>query len=397
MAHTTAVTTLGRQMKQLAAILVSFVLVVASASTAFAQSQRPYAGDKASFAAFVERYGKTDWLLPETIAYFDPSGSNAPVIRYAHWVPTRGPAKGTIVHFNGRTEFIERNIYSYKDLLDRGYEIWALDWRGQGLSKRQVDKKQKHSINSFDTYVVDATFFIEKIVKVKESAGTKVLLAHSMGGQIALRYLLSDSGRHTFDYAVLSSPLLRVPGDKWYVRAGNRVKTWFGMGDWCVLGKSDAWASDFKVDSCGLVTARSASETALANAADAKKYTNDWHKLADSNCLIESSQDARGVASPDLRLACPTSDWLRAAFASTDFVMENFSRLATPTIIVRAKPDAAVDNDGQTEFCNLAKIDCIDVETEGDTKTGHELLIEVEPIRRRFFRAFDAFVKVKQK
>jgi len=32
-----------------------------------------------------------------------------------------------------------------------------------------------------------------------------------MGGQMALRYLLSDNGTSTFDYAVLGSPLLAYP------------------------------------------------------------------------------------------------------------------------------------------------------------------------------------------
>ena len=389
--------TLGKLMKQIpVAIIVSSVLISGGGGTASAQSEMSYIGDKASFALFAEKFAKADWPLPETISFFDPAGTGAPVIRYAHWVPTKGAAKGTVVHFNGRTEFIERNIYSYKDLLDRGYEVWALDWRGQGLSERQIDSKQRHSIDSFDTYVADATFFIDDVRKLKSAGGTKVLLAHSMGGQIALRYLLSDSGRNTFDYAVLSSPLLRVPGDRWYVRAGNFLKTSLGMGDWCVLEKPETWASDFKGNSCGLVSAKSAAESNLVDAADAGKYTHAWQKLADSNCLIESSRDARGVASPDLRLACPTSDWLRAAFASTDLVMETFSKLVTPTLIVRAMPDAAVDNDGQTEFCKLAKIACIDVEAEEGTRAGHELLIEVEPIRRRFFREFDGFVKVKK-
>ncbi len=383
-------------MKPLPTIVVSFVLLLGHAGSGLALEQPPYIGDKAGFAAFAAAYGKTDWPLPKAIAYFDPSGGNGSVIRYAHWALPAGAARGVVVHFNGRKEFIERNIYTYKDLLDCGYEVWTFDWRGQGFSQRQIGEKQKHSIDSFDTYIADAAFFIDKVARVRESNGTRILLAHSMGGQIALRYLMSDRGRSTFDYAVLSSPLLRAPGDHWHTRAGNRIKTWLGLGGWCVFRKPDTWTSSFNEDSCGLVSKNSATETALADAALAKQYSNDWRKLADSNCMIESSKDARGQTAPDLRLACPTSDWLRAAFTSTDFVMHNFAKLATPTLIVRAVPDVAVDNAGQSEFCKLAKIACIDIQLEDGTQAGHELLVEVEPIRERFLREFDAFVQMQR-
>jgi lysophospholipase len=384
-------------MKLLSALAASFSILISLPGEGLAQVQSAYIGDKASFTAFVKKYGKVDWPIPETISYFDPAGSKDSVIRFARWIPITNPAKGVVVHFNGRTEFIERNIYTYKDLLDRGFEVWAFDWRGQGLSKRQISAKQKHSIDSFDTYVSDATYFIDSVAHIKDSKGKKILLAHSMGAQIALRYLLSDAGRSVFDYAVFSSPLLRIPDDRWQVRLGNTLKTWIGLGTQCVFRKSDEWKSDFKVDACNLVKTRSATEAALADIADAKKYSNDWNKLADANCLIESSKDAAGQSFPDLRLACPTSDWLHAAFESTDIVMKNSSRLITPALIVRAKPDAAVDNDAQSEFCAAAKIKCVDIEKVGGTQTGHELLIERQPIRERFFAEFDEFVKVERR
>jgi lysophospholipase len=376
--------------------LVSFSMLLAIADEGFAQVQPAYIGDKASFAAFTKKYGKVDWPLPETIAYFDPAGTKKSVIRYARWIPVTTPAKGVVVHFNGRTEFIERNIYTYKDLLDRGFEVWALDWRGQGLSERQNKAKQRHSIDSFDTYVSDAKYFIDNVARIKDANGKKILLAHSMGGQIALRYLLSDAGRSVFDYAVFSSPLLRLNDDGWYVRLGNLLKNAIGFGSQCVFRIPGEWKSDFKVNACNLVETRSATESALSDIADARKYSHDWNKIADANCLIESSKNAGDPSHPDLRLACPTSGWLHAAFQSTDIVMKNSSRLTTPALIIRAKPDAAVDIDGQTEFCATAKIRCVDIEKEGGTPTGHELLIETQAIRARFLTEFDKFVNAER-
>jgi lysophospholipase len=374
-------------------LLTTLLLVSTSLGPVRAEPPQPYAGDAASLRAFALRHGLDHWPMPQTLAYADPAGTSAPVLRYAHWRPTRPEPIGTVVHFNGRTEFIERNMRLYRDLLMRGYEVWSFDWRGQGMSQRQIADKQRHSIDDFDTYVRDATYLVENVVRIRQAPGVKVLLAHSMGGQIALRYLESEGGQGAFDRAVLSSPMLRVPGDNGLVRVGNRLKIWFGLGERCVLNKSPTWASDFAGDVCQRVRPPSASPEALIDAQVTARYSHDWQALADTDCLVTASQDARGPEAPDLRVACPTSTWLHAAFASTDQVMTEHARLRTPTLIVRALPDKIVDNDGQTEFCHLTGIRCVDIGQVEGVQAGHELLLEAEPIRRRVLREFDAFVQ----
>ena len=104
------------------------------------------------------------------------------------------PAAGTVVHFNGRTEFIERNALVYSDLAKRGWDVWTLDWRGQGLSYRPLvgEAAVRGHIDDFATYVADATRFVDSVVKLQQQRPPHVLLGHSMGGQIALRYLLAE-------------------------------------------------------------------------------------------------------------------------------------------------------------------------------------------------------------
>lgn len=378
--------------KKMVFIFVRLLAVAMSAATQ-AQPVSPYTGGLPSLTAFVQHYRLHEWPLPQTLAYFDPASTSAPVIRYAHWRPATGRVPiGTVVHFNGRTEFIERNMGLYRDLLTRGYEVWSFDWRGQGMSERQVGEKQKHSIDSFDTYVRDVTFFIDEVVHIRHAPGIKVLLAHSMGGQIALRYLESDGGQNQFDRAVLSSPMLRLPGDSWILRTGTRLKTWFGLGSQCVFSKSPTWSSDFTGDACRLLDPPSAHPSKLVDANTTARYSHDWQALANTDCLVQSSQDARGSHAPDLRVACPTSDWLHAAFTSTDQVMREHARLRTPTLIVRAMPDHIVDNQGQTDFCRLADVLCVDITQIEGVQAGHELLLEHEPIRRRVLQEFDRFM-----
>lgn len=384
--------TTGNRAKTLIITICGLMIAGCASTPTTIISSHDYRGDKDSFTAFKAKHGQTVWPEPETIAYFDPEGTNAHVIRYAHWAPPHGNDSGVVVHFNGRTEFIEKNIYTYKDLLDRGYEIWALDWRGQGFSQRQLSEKQKHDIDSFDTYIRDAAYFIDEIVKVKTSNAQKVLLAHSMGGQIALRYLLEHPD--TFDYAVLSSPLLGLPVDGWYIRLGNWLKRNTFFADACVLGKSPAWRNSFKADTaCRFAGEAFITNDDLEDFQKTKRYTNDFKKVAEIECLIESSIDANGQAKPDLRVACPTTRWLYEAFRSTEKVMQAAQELATPVLIVRTVEDTAVDNEAQKDFCDLSdKCELVDVTIVNNDQAGHELLVETEAIRKAFFEHFDAFV-----
>jgi len=377
-----------------ALIITTFCIIIVRSTTGQDTniSSHDYRGDKESFAAFKVKYGKEDWPEPEKIAYFDPDGTEPQVIRYAHWVPPQGNNKGVVVHFNGRTEFIEKNVYTYKDLLDRGFEVWALDWRGQGFSKRQINDKQKHDIDSFDTYVKDAAYFIDKVTNTRTSTGKKVLLAHSMGGQIALRYLLENP--KTFDYAVLSSPLVGLPGDTWYIRAGNWLKKNTFFASSCVISKSPTWTDNFEGDNaCSYVNSGPNNDDDLDEDQKTKNYSNDLQKVAEIDCLIESSIDANGPENLDLRVACPTTRWLYEAFESTEKVMKDAKKLTTPVLIVRTLPDTAVDNEAQKKFCGLTdKCELVDVTKIGGVQAGHELLIEIEDIRKEFFDHFDTFV-----
>ena len=75
-------------------------------------------------------------------------------LRTARWVPARAP-RGTVAIFGGRAEFIEKYFETIQDLLDRGFAVATMDWRGQGGSARQLKNPRKGHIDDFSLYERD--------------------------------------------------------------------------------------------------------------------------------------------------------------------------------------------------------------------------------------------------
>src|ERR1700749_3646499 len=84
-------------------------------------------------------------------------------IRYARWEPPQG-RKGTVVIFQGRTEFIEKYFEVVRDLRARGFAVATLDWLGQALSQPRLRDSRKGHIRSFDQYDTDMATFVQEIV-----------------------------------------------------------------------------------------------------------------------------------------------------------------------------------------------------------------------------------------
>ena len=110
-------------------------------------------------------------------------------LRLALW--PSGPARGTVLLFPGRTEYVEKYAPVAQRLNAAGYAVLAIDWRGQGMSDRlQSDPRPGH-VGGFADYQRDV---IEMVVAA-EGLGLPPpwhLLAHSMGGCIGLAAL--DAG-----------------------------------------------------------------------------------------------------------------------------------------------------------------------------------------------------------
>lgn len=111
-------------------------------------------------------------------------------LRLAHW-PAATDSLGTVLLFPGRTEYIEKYSGIASELTVAGYDVLAIDWRGQGLSDRLLPDVRLGHVGQFADYQRDV---VEVIVAATELALPRPwhLLAHSMGGCIGLAALHQD-------------------------------------------------------------------------------------------------------------------------------------------------------------------------------------------------------------
>ena len=108
-------------------------------------------------------------------------------IRVGAW-PLQG-AKGTVLLFPGRTEYIEKYGVTARDLAKRGLATLSIDWRGQGLADRLLPDPLVGHVESFPDYQKD----VAALMRAARSLGMPrpfFLLAHSMGACIGLRAVM---------------------------------------------------------------------------------------------------------------------------------------------------------------------------------------------------------------
>ncbi len=285
-------------------------------------------------------------------------------LRWARWEPNAGSGCRDVLLLNGRSEFVEKYDETAERLTGVGCRVWSLDWRGQGLSTRLLANRQKGHINDYATHVRDLRAFLER-VRV-DGGDPTLVIAHSMGGHIACRYLMDTPG-HGFQRLVLCAPMIAPRFSRWQAplvaaltplacRAGLRDAYALGQGDW------DAVRQSFE-----------------GNPLTHDRVRFDW--------LVDLLRRR-----PELRLGGVTWGWLAATHASTAHLVApgHAERLSLPCLIVRAGEETIVDNVRIADFA--ARLP--DVTLHDIPNARHEILRETDAVRADFWRAFDRFCGV---
>jgi len=270
--------------------------------------------------------------------------------------------RGVCVLLHGQTEFIEKYVEVIDELRERGFTVATFDWPGQGGSYRMLADPLKAHIGNFSEYDAALWRFMDEVVKPMGDA-PPVVLAHSMGGHIALRAM--HDRPDAFRCAVLSAPMLRAQ-TRGYPPVLARIASWVeyqlgAQNDW-------VWGMDGR---------------------DPHKITFDTQLVTSDRARFQRTQDFLR-AHPDLRLAGPTWGWLEQAYRSMAMMQAPgyAEAITTPVLLCAAGKDRIVDATAEHAFIKrLPNGQLFDM-----PEAEHEILMESDPIRTRFWSAFDSFV-----
>jgi lysophospholipase len=122
-------------------------------------------------------------------------------LRIGVWRPPA--ARGTVLLFPGRTEYVEKYGRTAADLARRGFATVAVDWRGQGMADRLLPDRAKGHVDRFADYQRDVRA-VAAAARALDLPQRWHLLAHSMGGSIGLRALVEGLA---VDGAAFSAPM----------------------------------------------------------------------------------------------------------------------------------------------------------------------------------------------
>ena len=287
-------------------------------------------------------------------------------LRFARWNETRGPRRGTVCVLPGRAEFIEKYFEVVADLRRRGFCVAIMDLRCQGGSDRLLDNPMKGHIRHFREYDQDLAAFMRDVV-LPDCPPPYIALGHSLGGHILLRHA-SQPGSW-FQRLILSAPMLEISRDRTRhaqvtMRTYAEIAGKLGMSRSFVLGGSSNPLE-------GLVFENNI-------------FTSDRIRFLRAVELI--------AAAPQLALGAPTVGWLRAACRSMAWLQspDYPSEIKVPILIVAAGNDRVVSTPVIEEFALKLKVGSHVL----IPPSRHEILMENDDIRARFWAAFDAYLGV---
>ena len=259
----------------------------------------------------------------------------------------------------GRSEsYLKYKELAY-DLHAQRFNVFIIDHRGQGLSDRLLTNVDKGYVESFQDYVDDLAYFIENIIPTLCKA-KPYILAHSMGGAIATRYM--QDFPDAIKAAVIASPMLGFnsgPLPQFFVKAliASQIKLnqLFNQEPWYFLGQKNYSPVAFK-------------RNKLSHSANRYQITDKLYKHKKS-----------------IQLGGVTGHWLTESLLAQEKIFEELDKLDTPILLLQSGSDSIVCQQAQYDFCRklnkLQAISCPGGIPFTINNAYHELFFEVDEYR----------------
>jgi lysophospholipase len=268
-------------------------------------------------------------------------------------------ARGPVVFMQGRAEFHEKYEELFVGLADRGFDVYAMDWRGQGASDRMLKNPHKGYVDDFATYLTDLEDWL-----ATTDIGTEApfaLMGHSMGGHLALRYAMEKPHRVTA--LVAMAPMMDIhmpPGMRPLsipIIALSRSMGW--------MEKYAPTQTDFNLSLFSF----------MGNA-----LTHDEKRFEIIKQLMRRS--------PEVQLGGVTVGWISAALRSMQAVRRALlttQEVPFPARVLLAEGDRVVRSEVAAQV--MTHINGLEVEMVANAR--HEIPQELPAVRARMWAAVD--------
>tara|TARA_R110001583_G_scaffold52120_9_gene162120 strand:+ start:968 stop:1978 length:1011 start_codon:yes stop_codon:yes gene_type:complete len=238
------------------------------------------------------------------------------------------PDKPYLAIVPGRSESYLKYQELAFDLDALGYDCVIIDHRGQGLSMRLTANRLQGYVECFDHYARDLHQLLSQVLPVTypQHQQNSFMLAHSMGGAIALRYL--QIYPNNIKALSLSSPMIAIASNglptwlaKFLVTTGTIINNCLSNTPWYFLGQSDSNLSSF-----------------------------DENRLMHSQPRFQRFRDLYHQR-PELKLGGVTFHWLQQAMKNTDKLFIDLKKLSLPIQLMQAEKECIIANNAQNNFC----------------------------------------------
>lgn len=273
-----------------------------------------------------------------------------------------GARRGTLVVLPGRAEFIEKYHEAAADFCRLGFAVAVVEWRGQGLSLRGQPMPHRGYVGDYEEYLQDLATALAEL-RARRAPVPWIVLGHSMGGHIALRWLYREPG--TFAAAAMTAPMFGIPlagVPEPVARLLCRAAVRLGAGREYAPGQRD-----FRIERC--------------------RY--ERNPLTSCPLRFEAYR-ALVAGRPDLLVGGATWGWLDASLRSIAITRRPgyLESIETPILLCVAGEERVVSNASIELFARRLP----NARLRRFAGARHELLIERDAIRGEVLAAIGAFL-----
>lgn len=293
----------------------------------------------------------------------EQSGQNNHKIRYGFCNAANPRALAVIAP--GRAQTSEEYFEFARDLLKRDFSVAIMDWQGHGGSYHLNDDYTRHHSIGFTEDIEDFKKFLEQLARMDRFQKLqKFLVAHSMGGNLTLRYMADEP--ETFKCAIMVAPMIDIKINGLVRLAAGPILTMAHMMGWkdCYAPGQSQWSE----------TMHNINKHFLSSDPIRREVQKFWYQ-----------------ENPELQCGGVTFGWLDEAFKSIDYLEDpgNAARITTPTFFAIAEDDIVVCNQSTEKM--VAKMPASI--SEVFAKSKHVILMEQDPIRNKFMKSFYSFTQ----